>query len=122
MKLKLTEEQCRIIDFVKQMKRGQKLKIEAKAGSGKMFCLAGVAGQVPGIVADMKKAEKVLVIDGCAADCAAHALRLAGCRTFDHLRICDMELKRDDAAICNVNLQKVVEKGRAILEGWSTGG
>ena len=35
-------------------------------GHREMFCLAGIAGQVPGIVTDMKKAEKVLVIDGCA--------------------------------------------------------
>ena len=47
MKLKLTEEQCRIIDFVKQMKRGQKLKIEAKAGSGKTSTLVEVAKANP---------------------------------------------------------------------------
>lgn len=47
MKLKLTEEQCHIIDFVKQMKRGQKLKIEAKAGSGKTSTLVEVAKANP---------------------------------------------------------------------------
>lgn len=45
--MQLTEEQQRIIAYVKQMKRGERLKVEAKAGSGKTSTLVEVARANP---------------------------------------------------------------------------
>lgn len=45
--MQLTEEQQRIIAYVKQMKRGGRLKVEAKAGSGKTSTLVEVARANP---------------------------------------------------------------------------
>ena len=45
--MQLTEEQQRIIAYVKQMKRGDRLKVEAKAGSGKTSTLVEVAKANP---------------------------------------------------------------------------
>lgn len=35
-----------------------------------MYCLAGVGGRVPDILANIPLAQKILVIAGCAAECA----------------------------------------------------
>ena len=45
--MQLTEEQQRIIAYVKQMKRGGRFKVEAKAGSGKTSTLVEVARANP---------------------------------------------------------------------------
>lgn len=42
----------------------------AKDGVGKMYCLAGIGGRVETIMVNTSAASKMLVIDGCASDCA----------------------------------------------------
>lgn len=39
-------------------------------GFGKMFCLAGIGGHLPGFVGSAKESENLLVIDGCEVGCA----------------------------------------------------
>lgn len=39
-------------------------------GFGKMFCLAGIGGQLSGFVQSAKDTEEVIVIDGCEIGCA----------------------------------------------------
>lgn len=41
-----------------------------KDGCGKMFCLAGIGGDVEGIIKTTQDADKILAIDGCPVDCA----------------------------------------------------
>jgi len=41
-----------------------------REGAGKMFCLAGIGGQVSGIVKTTEAATSILAIDGCALECA----------------------------------------------------
>ena len=40
---------------------------------------------------------------------------------FEHLRLCETDLAAGQPVDCDVNLQRIVEKGRALLEGWSVG-
>lgn len=89
-----------------------------KTGAGRMYCLAGIGGRVSGIMESTKSAAKILVIDGCPHDCAGNTLRQAGFNKFEHLRLCDIGMAKGRSEVCNVSIQKVVEKGRAILEGW----
>lgn len=39
-------------------------------GFGKMFCLAGIGGQLSGFVQSAKDVENLVVIDGCQVGCA----------------------------------------------------
>jgi uncharacterized metal-binding protein len=41
-----------------------------REGTGKMFCLTGVGGRVPGIMEKTKAAARIVAIDGCSLDCA----------------------------------------------------
>ena len=58
-----------------------------REGAAKMSCLAGIGGRVKSLVATAEKAERILVVDGCPLNCAAHTLRLAGFKKFDHLEL-----------------------------------
>jgi uncharacterized metal-binding protein len=59
----------------------------AREGAAEMSCLAGIGGRVKNLVAKAEKAERILVIDGCPLNCAAHTLRLAGFQNFEHLEL-----------------------------------
>ena len=88
-----------------------------KAGAGRMFCLAGIGGRVSGIMESTKSAAKILVIDGCPLDCAGNTLRQAEFNEFEHLRLCEIGMAKGQSEVCDVSIQKVVEQGRALLEG-----
>lgn len=49
-----------------------------KEGKGKMYCLAGLGGHVQGLINNTKKAEKVVVVDGCPVGCAKKIVEHAG--------------------------------------------
>ena len=64
------------------------------AGVGKMFCLAGVGGRVPGIMKTTAAADRILAIDGCPLDCVKHCLEEAGITTFTHLQLADLGMAK----------------------------
>ena len=47
-----------------------------KDGAGRMFCMAGIGGRVPGIMATTQSAAKILAIDGCPLNCVKNSLEL----------------------------------------------
>lgn len=63
-------------------------------GAGKMFCLAGVGGRVPGIMATTKAANKILAIDGCPLNCVKACLEQAGFTGFEHLQLADLGMEK----------------------------
>jgi uncharacterized metal-binding protein len=76
-------------------------------GAGKMYCLAGVGGRVPGILANAKAAGSVLAIDGCGLACASHCLKRAGITHFAHLKLPELGMEKGvspptDAAVAQV--------------------
>ncbi len=79
-------------------------------GKGKMYCLAGVGGRVPDILANIPLAQKILVIDGCLAECAKNTLLQAGFTGFEHLQLKALGLEKGQSAPSFDNIQVVVEK------------
>lgn len=86
-----------------------------KAGAGKMFCMAGVAGKVGPIVEAAKSASQILAIDGCGVDCAKKCLENAGFENFQHIRITDMGMEKGKTAITEENIANAVEKAGKLL-------
>ncbi len=75
-----------------------------REGKGKMFCLAGIGGRVPGIMATTRAAERILAIDGCPLNCVKACLEQAGITDFAHLQLADLAMEKgkspcDDAKI-----------------------
>jgi uncharacterized metal-binding protein len=65
-----------------------------KAGHAKMFCLAGIAGKVETIEVGARGAERLLVVDGCDADCARKTMELGGFAGFIHFRVSDLGMEK----------------------------
>ncbi len=63
-------------------------------GAGKMFCITGIGGRVPGIMSTTQAAQKILAIDGCPLDCVKRTLESAGYSGFEHLQLADLGLEK----------------------------
>lgn len=83
--------------------------------AGKMFCLAGIGGNVSGIIASAKGADRVLAIDGCPQDCARKTLEQRGILEYLHLRVTDLGMAKSKSPASQERIDLVAEKGREML-------
>lgn len=81
-----------------------------KSGIGKMFCLAGIGGRVPGIIKTTESASKVLAIDGCELDCVKKCLNLAGFEDFKQIRVTDLGMEKGKTQVDDQAIGTVMEK------------
>lgn len=84
-------------------------------GYGKMFCLAGIGGNVSGIIASAEGADQVLVIDGCSLDCAKKTLEEKNITGFTHFRVTDMDMEKGKSPATEDRITVVAEKGIHLL-------
>lgn len=87
----------------------------ARAGAGKMFCLAGVGGHIPGILDKTRAAARVLALDGCPLDCVKRTLEHTGCTGFRHVRATDLGMEKGKAPLTEQNVQAVVNAAQSLL-------
>ena len=78
-------------------------------GAGKMYCLAGIGGHVPGILKTTEEAEKILAIDGCPLDCTKLSLEEAGITEFQHIEVSDLGLEKGQSPASEENIATVVQ-------------
>jgi uncharacterized metal-binding protein len=78
-------------------------------GAGKMYCLAGIGGRVPGIIKTTQAAEKILAIDGCPIDCTKLSLEEAGITEFEHMKVTDLSLEKGKSPATDENIAAVVQ-------------
>ena len=86
-------------------------------GAGKMFCLAGIGGQVRGIVETTRAASAVLAIDGCPLDCARLTLEQAGFDGVAHLRLTDLGIEKGRSPATPEQIDRVVAEAKTRLQG-----
>lgn len=73
-------------------------------GFGKIYCLAGIGGRLPGFVQSAKDVDQLIVIDGCEMACGRATLLEAEVPIRDYLVVTrlgieknhDFDLKRED--------------------------
>jgi uncharacterized metal-binding protein len=87
-----------------------------KDGAGKMYCLAGIGGRVPGILKTTADADKILAIDGCPLDCTKLCLEEAGFAEFEHMRVTDLGLEKGISPATTENIATVVQASQTILK------
>ena len=86
------------------------------AGTGKMYCLAGIGGRVEGILANTRAAAKVLVIDGCKEECARKTMELAGFSGFAHLQLeRDLGFEKGKTRVTAARVRAVAAKCAELL-------
>lgn len=86
-----------------------------KEGKGKMYCLAGVGGRVPDILTNVRAAQTILAIDGCATECAKNTLLQAGFSRFEHLQLKALGLEKGQSPPTHENIQLAVNKAAEML-------
>jgi uncharacterized metal-binding protein len=86
-----------------------------KEGVGKMYCLAGIGGNVSGIIETTKLAEKILAIDGCPVSCTKKLLEKNGFNDFNYLLLSELNLEKGKSPATDENINKVFNKGKDIL-------
>ena len=84
-------------------------------GTGKMYCLAGIGGQISGILSTTQSASKILAIDGCPMNCAKKILERGGFLQFEHLCLADAGFQKGSSPSTPENIQKVVQSGTTKL-------
>lgn len=90
-------------------------------GIGKMFCLAGIGGQLSGLVRSARDATMMVVIDGCEVGCAKAVLDQAQIPLKNYIVITDegfeknkdLSLERADIDRVKTAVEQVI--GRAVL-------
>ena len=88
-----------------------------KAGEAKMFCLAGIAGDVELIVANSRAANRTLVMDGCDSDCAKRTMQKNGFSDFIHFRVTDLGWEKGKTPVAEERIAEVGGKLRSLLTG-----
>ena len=87
----------------------------SRDGQGKMLCLAGIGGNVKGMIASAEAADVVLAIDGCGLDCAAKTLKEKGIPGFRHLRITDLGMEKSKSPATDAAVNRVALKANELL-------
>ena len=90
-------------------------RVLAENGYGRMFCLAGVGGRVTPILKQVEVAQKLLVIDGCALDCARRTMDAAGFKETSHIRVTDLGLAKGQSPVNEERVSAVVQRGSDLL-------
>ena len=84
-------------------------------GHGKMFCLAGIGGNISGMIASARGADRVLVIDGCGVDCAKKTMEQRGIDDYIHFRVTDLGMEKSKSPATQERIESVAQKGKELL-------
>ena len=64
------------------------------AGQGKMFCLAGLGADIPGMIQTARDADVNVVVDGCPMDCARKTFDRCGLGNYLPVRVTDLGIEK----------------------------
>lgn len=94
-------------------------------GFGKMYCLAGIGGQLSGFVQSARDVEKMVAIDGCQVGCAKAILQKAQVPLKHYVVLTDEGIEKNKnlsferAAIDQVKaaVRRAVDDGKTAIAG-----
>jgi uncharacterized metal-binding protein len=87
-------------------------------GFGKMYCLAGIGGQLKGFVQSARDVPIIAAIDGCAVGCAKAILKNADIPNYNYLVVTDLGIEKNkNFALSEEDVRKVKEAIRAAYNG-----
>ena len=85
-----------------------------REGVGKMFCLAGIGGQLSGFVQSAKDVPRMVVIDGCSLGCAKASLENAQVPMKNHVVLTDLGIEKNKDL--NLKPEEVMKVKEAVKE------
>jgi uncharacterized metal-binding protein len=93
----------------------------AQAGDAEMSCLAGIGGRVKSLTRKAETAGRILVVDGCPLNCAAHTLKLSGFSTFEHLELQKLGLRKGSCPVTEERIRAGIQAAREVISRESPG-
>ena len=87
-----------------------------REGAGKMFCIVGVGGRVPGIMATTQAAETILAIDGCPLQCVKASLDEAGIGKYRQLKLWEHGCQKGQTEVTAELIAEMAAAGKKLLE------
>jgi uncharacterized metal-binding protein len=85
-------------------------------GLGKMFCLAGIGGDVSGIVQSTRDCAQILIIDGCPLECGQKALDRLGITHYHALVLTELGIEKNkEFQLKEYEVRTVSEAARRII-------
>jgi len=94
-------------------KAARELMFESKST---MFCLAGLGGDIQGMVQTARDADVNLVIDGCPMDCAKKTFDRHGIANYRQIKVTDLGIEKVKGMRCTAEqVDKVIAKARRML-------
>ena len=87
-----------------------------REGVGKMFCLAGIGGQLSGFVQSARDVPGMVVIDGCSLGCAKASLENAQVPMKNYIVLTDLGIEKNkDLNLKPEAIEKVKEAVKEAL-------
>jgi len=87
-------------------------------GFGKMYCLAGIGGQLKGFVQSAKDVSRIAAIDGCSVGCAKAILKNADIPNYNYIVLTDLGIEKNKNFTLNdEDVRKVKAAVRAACAG-----
>ena len=88
-----------------------------REGFGQMSCIAGVGGDVKGLVKLAKSNRPILAIDGCKIACVQKTLARHEIQPRWHMELTSMGLKKHEGEDCSyADMKLVLTKAHQLLE------
>lgn len=86
------------------------------SGQGTMFCLAGLGGDIQGMVQSARDADVNLVIDGCPMDCAKKVFDRHGITNYRYVKVTELGIEKVKGVRCTQEqVEKTLAKCREVL-------
>ena len=87
-----------------------------REGFGKMFCLAGIGGQLSGFVQSARDVAQMVAIEGCSVGCAKACLENSNVPLTNYLVLTDLGIEKNkDFDLKPEEISKVKEAVRKAL-------
>lgn len=88
-----------------------------REGHAQMSCIAGVGGNVKGLVKIARSGRPILAIDGCKLDCVKNTLALREVEPRWHLELTELGLKKRNHQKCDgADRQKALKAALQMLD------
>ena len=86
------------------------------AGEGTMFCLAGLGGDIQGMVQTARDADVNLIIDGCPMECAKKIFDRHGLTNYREIKVTDLGIEKVKGVRCTKEqVDRVIAKAKEII-------
>jgi uncharacterized metal-binding protein len=85
-------------------------------GVGKIYCLAGLAAHIGGMVESAKSAKRLVAIDGCQVACAKKTIEHAGLKVTDWICITDEGISKSHTfTLEEKDIEMITQKAKELL-------